>query len=71
MHLVLTKADQLNNTDKKSALTAAQRRAAQIGPHATAQLFSAVKRQGIGELTSTLAGWLQLTVGTIGDKKKG
>ena len=71
MHLLLTKSDQLNNADKKSALTAAQRRAAQIGPHATAQLFSAVKRQGIGELTSTLADWLQLTIGTIEDKKKG
>ena len=70
IHLLLTKSDQLNNADKRSALAIAQRRTAQIGPHATAQLFSALERHGIDELTGILAAWLQLTTGTIEDKKK-
>ncbi|MGH6610365.1 MAG: ribosome biogenesis GTP-binding protein YihA/YsxC [Burkholderiaceae bacterium] len=58
LHLLLTKADQLNNSEKKAALAAAQKRAAQIGSRASAQLFSAPKKQGVAELADTLAGWL-------------
>lgn len=59
LHFLLTKSDQLNNAEKKAALAAAQQRAAQIGPRATAQLFSALKQQGIDELTYILSGWLR------------
>lgn len=59
LHFLLTKADQLNNAEKKTALAVAQQRAAQIGPQATAQLFSGLKRQGIDELAYILAGWLR------------
>jgi GTP-binding protein len=59
LHFLLTKSDQLNNAEKKAALAAAQQRAAQIGPRATAQLFSALKRQGIDELVYILSGWLR------------
>lgn len=59
LHFLLTKSDQLNNADKKAALDATQQRAAQIGPHATAQLFSAPKRQGLDELIYILSGWLR------------
>lgn len=59
LHLLLTKSDKLNNGEQKAALSAAQRRAAQIGPHATAQLFSALKRQGIDELAYIVSGWLR------------
>ena len=59
LHFLLTKSDQLNNAEKKNALAAAQQRAAQIGPRATAQLFSALKRQGIDELAYILSGWLR------------
>lgn len=58
LHLLLTKADQLNNSEKRSALDRARRRATEVGPRASAQLFSALKRQGIEELESTLARWL-------------
>ncbi|MBA2411587.1 MAG: YihA family ribosome biogenesis GTP-binding protein [Burkholderiaceae bacterium] len=58
LHFLLTKSDQLNNAEKKAALAFAQQRAAQIGPRATAQLFSVPKRQGIDELACILAGWL-------------
>ncbi len=59
LHFLLTKSDQLNNTERKNALEAAQQRAAQIGPRATAQLFSALKRQGTEELAYILSGWLR------------
>lgn len=59
LHFLLTKSDQLNNSEKKAALTLAQQRAGRIGPRATAQLFSAPKRQGIEELSSVLASWLK------------
>jgi GTP-binding protein len=58
LHLLLTKSDQLNNAERKAALAQTQRRAAQIGPRASTQLFSALKRQGIDELSEVLAGWL-------------
>ena len=59
LHFLLTKSDQLNNAAKKNALEAAQQRAAQIGLRATAQLFSALKRQGADELAYILSGWLR------------
>ena len=59
LHFLLTKSDQLNNAEKKNALEWAQQRAAQIGPRATAQLFSALKRQGTDELPYILSGWLR------------
>jgi len=59
LHMLLTKADQLNNSEKRTALDRAKRRAAELGPRASAQLFSALKRLGIEELEATLAGWLR------------
>lgn len=59
LHLLLTKADQLNNSEKRTALDRARRRVADLGPTASAQLFSALKRQGVEELESTLAAWLR------------
>jgi len=59
LHFLLTKSDQLNNAEKKSALAVAQERAARVGARATAQLFSAPKRQGIEELSHVVAGWLR------------
>ena len=59
LHFLLTKSDQLNSSQKKAALAVAQQRAAQIGPHATAQLFSALKREGTDELAYILSGWLR------------
>jgi GTP-binding protein len=59
LHFLLTKSDQLNTTEKKNALETSQHRAAQIGARATAQLFSALKRQGTEELAYILSGWLR------------
>ena len=59
LHFLLTKADQLNNSEKRLALDQAKRRVAELGPRASTQLFSALKRQGIEELEETLADWLR------------
>jgi len=59
LHFLLTKSDQLSNAEKKTALAAAQHRAAEIGPRVTAQLFSALKRQGTDQLAYILSGWLR------------
>ena len=59
LHFLLTKSDQLNNAQRKAALAAAHSRAAQIGARATAQLFSALKREGTDELAYILSGWLR------------
>ncbi|HVE89739.1 MAG TPA: ribosome biogenesis GTP-binding protein YihA/YsxC [Burkholderiaceae bacterium] len=59
LHFLLTKSDQLNNSEKKVAIAAVQQRAARIGSRATAQLFSALKREGIDELAYILSGWLR------------
>ena len=59
LHFLLTKSDQLNSSQKKAALAVAQQRAARIGPRATAQLFSALKREGTDELAYILSGWLR------------
>lgn len=59
LHFLLTKSDQLNTTEKRTALAVAQQRAARIGPRATTQLFSALKKQGVDELAYILAGWLR------------
>jgi GTP-binding protein len=59
LHFLLTKADQLNNSEKRTALDKAKRRAAELGSRASAQLFSALKRQGVEELESTLVAWLR------------
>ena len=59
LHFLLTKADQLNNSEKRLALDKARRRVAELGSRASAQLFSALKRQGVEELETTLATWLR------------
>jgi len=40
-------------------LATAQHRTAEIGPRVTAQLFSALKRQGTDQLAYILSGWLR------------
>jgi GTP-binding protein len=58
MHFLLNKSDQLGTTEKRAALALAQRRAEAIGPRASAQLFSGLKREGIEVLAETLTRWM-------------
>ena len=58
LHFLLNKSDQLGTTERRVALAGANKRAATIGPRASAQLFSALKREGVDELAKTLTRWL-------------
>lgn len=60
MHWLLNKADQLKTMQKRETLRLAQKRAAEIGPHVSVQLFSGLKREGTQELAGVLEGWLGL-----------
>jgi GTP-binding protein len=58
LHFLLNKADQLSTTEQRSALAVARRRAEKVGPRASAQLFSSLKRDGVEELGQVLTRWL-------------
>jgi GTP-binding protein len=58
LHFLLNKADQLGTTERRSALAVARRRAEKVGPRASAQLFSGLKRDGVEELGQVLTRWL-------------
>jgi GTP-binding protein len=59
MHFLLTKADQLKRSEQRAALAHAQQRVADLGPRASAQLFSALKREGVDELKQVLSSWIR------------
>lgn len=58
MHWLLNKADQLKNMERRQTLRAVQKRAEEIGPHVTCQLFSGLKKEGTAELARVLESWL-------------
>lgn len=58
LHFLLNKADQLNNQGKINALRQALRRASEIGPHVSVQLFSGLKKEGVDELREVLTSWI-------------
>jgi GTP-binding protein len=58
LHFLLNKSDQLGTAEGRAALEGARRRAEAIGPRASAQLFSGLKRTGAEELAETLTRWL-------------
>jgi GTP-binding protein len=59
---LLTKADKLNRREAQQALAAAQE---VLGPHAaepadvSVTLFSALSRQGVGDVAQTLHAWAE------------
>lgn len=62
LHILLTKADKLAYGAAKNALLKVSQEIRQHwGEHASIQLFSAPKRQGIEEALQVLARWLQLS----------
>lgn len=58
LHFLLNKADQLKNMERRAALNIAQKRAAEIGPQVSVQLFSGLKKEGVEQLQKVLSGWL-------------
>lgn len=58
VHLLLTKADKLSRGPAKQALMEVRNATAHLGELISAQLFSALKHQGHGELIAVLDRWL-------------
>lgn len=44
--------------ERRTALNIAQKRAAEIGPQVSVQLFSGLKKEGVEQLQKVLSGWL-------------
>ena len=60
VHIILTKADKLKHGAACNTLQQVRRTLKQDYPGATAQLFSALKREGVEELRAVLDRWLRL-----------
>ncbi|MEY4640718.1 MAG: hypothetical protein RLZZ227_712 [Pseudomonadota bacterium] len=58
LHVLLTKADKLSRGAAKSELLAAHKKLAGMGPGMSAQLFSALNKDGADELRAKLDTWL-------------
>ena len=58
VHVLLTKSDKLKRGPASNSLLAVRRRLPQFHPHASAQLFSALKKTGIAEARRVLNDWL-------------
>ncbi len=60
VHILLTKADKLKYGAQKNALLKMKKELKQRNLPCTIQLFSALKKQGIDELTTVMGNWLKL-----------
>lgn len=58
VHVLLTKADKLKKGLAKASLLGLQQLIDEAYPHATVQLFSALKRQGLDEVWDKLDTWM-------------
>lgn len=58
VHILLTKADKLKKGPAKANLLSLQNMLKENFPHATAQLFSALKRQGLDQAWQKLDDWM-------------
>lgn len=60
VHCVLTKADKFNRGPAQQALLAVRKQLAPRGDACSAQLFSALAKQGVDELAAVLSRWLAI-----------
>jgi GTP-binding protein len=58
VHVLLTKSDKLKKGPAKAALLALQKTLKEQYPHATAQLFSSLKREGLDQVWKKLDEWM-------------
>jgi GTP-binding protein len=58
VHILLTKSDKLKSGARKKALLETRRELGEYGDSISIQLFSALKREGAGELKGKLQNWL-------------
>ncbi len=59
VHVLLTKSDKLKKGPAKAALLALQKTLKEQYPHASAQLFSSLKREGLDQVWKKLDGWME------------
>lgn len=59
VHILLTKADKLKKGPANASLLKLKKLLAEEYPHATAQLFSALKRQGVDQAWQKLDEWME------------
>lgn len=60
VHILLTKADKLKRGAAKASLIQVRKALGQWNGEFSAQLFSALKREGLDQAYEVLAGWLEL-----------
>jgi GTP-binding protein len=58
IHLVLTKSDKLNRSEKAAALSQVRDAMQSAGDQVTVQLFSSLKKEGIAEAEKAVGAWL-------------
>ena len=58
IHILLSKADKLTRQEQAVALRDVQSALAKISDNCTLQLFSSLKKTGVGEAEAVLGGWL-------------
>lgn len=59
VHVLLTKADKLSRNQASQALMGLQKTLKQSCPHASAQLFSSLNKQGLDQAWSKLDEWME------------
>lgn len=60
VHVLLTKSDKLKRGPAANSLLAVRKRLTEFHPHASVQLFSALKKTGVDEVRHTLDRWLNV-----------
>src|SRR5690606_6703498 len=62
VHILLTKADKLKYGASKNALLNTRKRLKQLGLNCTIQLFSALRTEGLDELSGVMSNWFEFQV---------
>lgn len=67
IHCLLTKSDKLTKQEQTKTLRETKKSLADVGSPVTVQLFSSLKKTGMEEVESVVAGWLAQSAGEQAD----
>lgn len=65
IHVLLSKADKLTRQEQALALREVRAQLAEIGDNCSLQLFSSLKKTGVGEAEAVLGGWLGMAANPV------
>lgn len=65
VHILLTKSDKLSKNEAASTLAKTRKALTEWGDAVTVQLFSSLKKTGMDEVESIVAGWLDAVAGDV------